>query len=203
MKLARDALEIANTHTSHRTRESTTCLCVVLINTKGNTEKLMFHSGKRLPASIKGKAGKLSYSLNSYKGHSEAQLMNFLFDDTIPEQYTHILGIGCSRLHCKECDSLLKLGLGKNYNEFTAAMQQESRASQVPTFEKTKDYKRIILKVPDRAQEEYRAVEKEEAIRKSARPSNNKYALTEAVIEWIKEMTGQDFSSQKRFIDQK
>ena len=203
VKLARDALEIANTHTSHRTRESTTCLCVVLSNKEGNTQKLIFHSGERLPASIKGKAGKLSYSLNSYKGHSEAQLMNFLLDDTIPKQYTHILGIGCSRLHCKECDSLLKLGLRKNYHEFTAAMQQESIASQVPTFEKIKDYKRIILKVPDRAQEEYRAVEKEEAIRKSARPSNNKYALTEVLISWIEKMTGWNLSSQKRFTNQK
>jgi len=203
VKLARDALKIANTHTSHRTRESTTCLCVVLSNKEGNTQKLMFHSGERLPASIKGEAGKLSYSLNSYKGHSEAQLMNFLLDDAILKQDTHILSIGCSRLHCKECDSLLRLGLGKDYHKFTAAMQQESISPQVPTFENTTDYKSVVLKVPDRVQEKYRAVEKEEAIRKSARPSNNKYALTEVLINWIEKMTGWNLSSQKRFDNQK
>lgn len=203
VKLARDALKIANTHTSHRTRESTTCLCVVLSNKEGNTQKLMFHSGERLPPSIKIVAGKLSYSLNSYKGHAEAQFINFLLDDTSLKQYEHILGMGCSKLHCKECDSLLKLGLGKDYHKFTAAMKQESTKPQNPTFENTEDYKCVIIKVPDRAQEKHIALEKEGVIRKSARPSKNKYDLTKTLIDWIKKITGWDLSSQKRFDDQK
>ncbi|MHA7877380.1 MAG: hypothetical protein ACX93T_00425 [Bacteroidota bacterium] len=199
VKLARDALKIANTHTSHRTREATTCLCVVLSNKEGNAQKLMFHSGERLPPSIRSVAGQLRYSFNSYKGHSEAQFIHFLLDDTSLKQYTYILGMGCSRLHCKECDSLLKLGLGKDYHKFTAAMRQESIDPQNPTFENTEDYKCVIIKVPDRAQEKHMALEEERAIRKSARPSKNKYDLTKALINWTKEMTGWDLSSQKRF----
>jgi hypothetical protein len=93
--------------------------------------------------------------------------------------------------------------LGKDYHKFTAAMLQKSISLEVPTFENTADYKCVILKIPDRAHEEHMALEKEEAIKKSARPCKNTYTLTKTVINWIKEMTGLDLSSRKRFIDQK
>ncbi len=122
--------------------------------------------------------------------------MNFLLSDTTS---AHILGIGCSRLHCKECDSLLKLGLGKDYYKFTATMKLEAPSPQVPIFGNTDNYKHVILKVSGKAQENYVALEKEKSIRKSARPSNNKYDLTETVINWIKKMTGLDLSFRRRF----
>ena len=199
VKLARDALHIANTHTNHRTRESTTCLCVVLRTKEENMRKLMLHSGKRVAPSIKNKASELGYMPISYKGHSEAQFINFLLDCTDTTQYTHILGMGCSRLHCRECNSLLKLGFGKGYDQFTAAMQEESSNPQVPTFENTENYKRVILKVPDKAKENYVVSEKESAIRKSARPSNTKYDLNEAIQNWIMKLTGWNLTSHERF----
>lgn len=77
VKLARDAFKIANTHTSHRTRESTTCLCIVLRDREENTRKFMFHNGERVAPSIKNEEGKLGYSSIRYKGHAEAQFVNF------------------------------------------------------------------------------------------------------------------------------
>jgi len=38
-------------------------------------------------------------------------------------RYTHILGMRCSRQHCKACNCLFKLYLGADDHEFTAAMR--------------------------------------------------------------------------------
>ena len=45
VKLSRDALRIANAHHNSRTREATTCLCVVLRDEEKRVKKLVFHNG--------------------------------------------------------------------------------------------------------------------------------------------------------------
>lgn len=125
-KLARDACHMANAHTSAITRSATTCLCVVLRDTDGRAKKFVFHNGKeKMNTTMAQKAEALKYAIRTgYQAHAEAAFIQFLLqrEQQNSERYTHILGMGCSRKHCKECDCLLKLFLGKQYPRFTAAM---------------------------------------------------------------------------------
>ena len=126
-KLAADAFRIANAHKHARTRESTTCLCVVLRDKDERAKKFVFHNGPdKMQKSMYNEALNLGYAARTgYQAHAEGEFMQFLLHrmQQNSERYTHILGMGCSRLHCKECDCLLKLFLGANYYEFTAAMR--------------------------------------------------------------------------------
>ena len=129
-KLARDACHIANAHTSAGTRSATTCLCVVLRDTEGRAKKFVFHNGKeKMDTTMAQKSKELKYAIRTgYQAHAEAEFIQFLLqrEQQNSERYTHILGMGCSRRHCKECDSLMKLYLGKQYAQFTAAMHEQA-----------------------------------------------------------------------------
>jgi hypothetical protein len=83
-------------------------------------------------------AESMNYGIrNVHRAHAEAQFLDFLLyrvrerareesatEKTKHLRYTHILGMGCSRQHCQECNALLKLFLGKNYYPYTAAMRR-------------------------------------------------------------------------------
>ena len=115
VKLSRDALHIANAHHNSRTREATTCLCVVLRDEEKRVKKLVFHNGtgQMLP-SMRKEVNALAYGIrNAHLAHAEAQFIDFLLyrarqrtkevkNNNKPKhpQYTHILGMGCSRKHC-------------------------------------------------------------------------------------------------------
>jgi hypothetical protein len=78
--------------------------------------------------SMNDKAVDLNYAARTgYQAHAEVEFIDFLLHrhKQNEERYTHILGMGCSRQHCKECDCLLQLFLGSNYHQFTAAMHKE------------------------------------------------------------------------------
>lgn len=142
--LSQDAFRIANACNNSWTRSSTTCLCVVLRNRQHYARKFVFHNRNNqasLPTSMRKKAAELRYEVgDSDAGHAEVQLIRFLLQRTQQSphgnRYTHILGMGCNRLHCKECDCLFKLFLGKNYHEnFTAAMKKNSGDEAMPIIE--------------------------------------------------------------------
>lgn len=128
-KLAQDACHIANTHTSAITRSATTCLCVVLRDEQNRAKKFVFHNGKeRLHTTMAQKAQELNYAIRTgLQAHAEAVFIQFLLQRSEQNEarYTHILGMGCSRRHCKECDCLFNLFLGKQYHLFTAAMKEQ------------------------------------------------------------------------------
>lgn len=191
-KLARDTYHIANAHTSPFTRSATTCLCVVLRDQSGYAKKFVFHNGKdKMGASMAQKAEELKYAIRT-GAHAEAEFIQFLLQRNQQNvaRYTHVLGIGCSRKHCIECDCLLKLFLGKTYYMFTAAMREEHALPVVTDTEKgcntcPKIHAELI----------YRS----NAINKDGKRSN-RYYLPQVLQEHIKEKVALDLDfSADRF----
>lgn len=88
---------------------------------------------------MKTKAGELKYHIvNAEQAHAEGEFVQFLLkrnDKQGAETYTHIIGMGCSKQHCKECNCLLRLFLGDNYYEFTAVVKRENEQSKVSVQE--------------------------------------------------------------------
>ena len=136
-KLARDACHIAHADKNSFTRNATTCLCVVLRDEYGNAKKVVFHNGKdKMGTTMAKKAQALQYGIRTgLQSHAEGEFVQFLLqrDRQNEERYTHILGMGCSRRHCRECDVLFQLFLGKGYHGFTAAARNEESSLPVIT----------------------------------------------------------------------
>ena len=61
------------------------------------------------------------------RSHAEGEFLQFLWKRSKQHTpaYTHIIGMGCSRKHCKECDLLLQLVLGIDYHRITAAADED------------------------------------------------------------------------------
>ncbi|MEO1300867.1 MAG: hypothetical protein AAFU83_01260 [Bacteroidota bacterium] len=128
--LAQDALQIAAS--TQGSLEYTTILCVALMNSKQRVKKFAFHNGTtgdwRKPDaenanSKESMAHELGYHLiQSQQSHAEGQFLQFLYQrcKQNPGYYTYIVGIGCSRRHCFECDFLLQLILGESYRKITS-----------------------------------------------------------------------------------
>lgn len=193
-KLAKDALQIANAHKHARTRDSTTCLCVVLRDKDSHAKKFVFHNGKdKISTTMEQKAQELKYAVRTgYQAHAEAEFIQFLLQRTEqnPGRYTHILGMGCSRRHCKECNCLLKLFLGVKYHEFTAAMCTENPA--LPEFTEVEDRCCICPKTY------HNPVHQSQAVNHNGRRSD-KYYLPKTLQEYIQNRVGLnlDFSNER------
>jgi hypothetical protein len=194
-KLSKDAFHIANAQKYARSREVTTCLCVVLRDKNGRAKKFVFHNDKdKMSTTMEQKAQELYYAIrNGYQAHAEAEFIEFLLHRSKqdPERYTHILGMGCSRQHCKECNCLLKLYLGNNYHKFTAAMHM-TESPQLPIIT---DCQEDGLHM--RIEANYKLTHREEAISNGS--NSNKYYLPKALQENIKNKTGLyiDFSNDR------
>lgn len=134
--LANDAKKIHEAVHSSQSRGGTTILCVALVDANGHVRKFSFcnHQGS-MPLGCFHKAKELGYDEGSMDKeqaqrhiHAEVQFLEFLYTrNATQERYTHLLGMGCSRQHCKECDGVLRLILGNTYRDFTAAADNESR----------------------------------------------------------------------------
>jgi len=203
-KLAKDAFRIANAHKNRITREATTCLCVVLRNACKHPKKFVFHNHKgELPKSMREEADRLCYSIeNIHRAHAEVQCINFLIahyekiiraselPGATANKYTHILGMGCSRKHCQECDALLKLFLGKGYFIFTAATEQvQVNKSSMPTIEELTQEQEGDLKMQAPA-EVFKVVLEREAVRENNTKKSDKYHLSEYMRRVIKLKSG-------------
>ena len=214
VKLSRDAFRIANAHHNGRTREATTCLCVVLRDEEQRPKKLVFHNstGKMLP-SMWNKADDLAYGIrNAYLAHAEAQFIDFLLyrarqrEDEIKNTgqakhpcYTHILGMGCSRKHCPECDVLFKLFLGTRYHIRTAAMGVLPGEQNPPTLEAyTQENGEDCMRVTTPAQI-FQVMHQEGAVREGGNRSVN-YRLSDRLQASIREksaLTHLNFSAPR------
>ena len=204
-KLVQDAFRIANAHKSARTREATTCLCVVLRDEKQRPKKLVFHNSTgEMQPSMRQKADDLGYGIrNAYLAHAEVQLIDFLThraqqrdnevtttDQATKPRYTHILGMGCSRKHCQECDALCKLFLGKDYAQFTAATEKLSDEASMPAIEALAPEHEADLRMTIMATtKDFKIVWQEEAIRSGSNKSAN-YRLSEQMQKHIQDMYG-------------
>lgn len=120
----RDALEIWSCLASIQQKQ-TTVLCVDLRTKHNHIKRFCFFSGESsIALSTQKKAENLKYDVIKTKGgHAELQLIQFLCDRSIkhPGYYEHIVAMGCSRLHCKRCDVMMRLFLGESYMSVTAA----------------------------------------------------------------------------------
>jgi hypothetical protein len=73
---------------------------------------------------LREKAQELGYEvIKAAQSHAEGQFIQFLRKRNKGNEqvYTHIIAMGCSRPHCKECDLVLRLLLGERYHQTTAA----------------------------------------------------------------------------------
>jgi hypothetical protein len=107
------------------------------------------------------------------------------------ERYTHILGIECNRQHCQECNGLLKLSLGSNYPQFTAALRKTGNDTNEVTVvpqEKGKDE----LVVTRNQATVYKVVYGGEAI---SNTYYKKFYLPTSLREWCSKKIGKELSS--------
>lgn len=130
--LVKDALIINEAFKGVSTH--TTVLCVALEDLQGTIKKFVFQNAES-PSRLATKAHELGYHLiQAQRSHAECQFLQFLY--SFKEEYTHIIGMGCSRRHCTECDCLLNLVLGDKYHVVSAVADGEdgSRRQVVGTI---------------------------------------------------------------------
>ncbi|MEM7382723.1 MAG: hypothetical protein AAF400_00090 [Bacteroidota bacterium] len=124
--LAEHALEIHKTY-SERSSGATTVLCFALMGDLGNSiyiKKFATSNQELLTQAARAKAHELGYKvIRKQLSHAEGGMLQFL-QEREAKHYQYLVSMGCSRLHCKECDVILKLALGINYLKLTAAIDQ-------------------------------------------------------------------------------
>lgn len=110
---------------------STVIFCVMLMDKNNHLKRFAFHNGESvMKPSMREKAEELGYDvIKAEQSHAEGQFLQFLLhrsnypkNSSNARYYTHIVGMGCSRSHCAECDTLLSLLLGNNYHEVTSSV---------------------------------------------------------------------------------
>jgi hypothetical protein len=127
---------------------------------------------------------------NAHLAHAEAQFIDFLLyrarqrKDEIENiktvrhpSYTHILGMGCSRNHCQECDALCKLFLGEGYTVHTSALSELSSGKQIPSIETMQQEEGVDLTMIIPVQK-YRVAFQGAVVRSGGQHSTN-YRLSE------------------------
>ena len=102
-----------------------TIFCVALRDKYGNIKKFAFSNSTLMPQRCREQAESLGYAvIKARQSHAEGQFLQFLYQRKVQHLhlYTHLVGMGCSRLHCPECDALFNRCFGENYKELTAAI---------------------------------------------------------------------------------
>ncbi len=203
-KLAQDAFRIANAHKSARTREATTCLCVLLRDEEQYVKKLVFHNSTReMQPSMRKKVDDLGYGIrNAYLAHAEIQLIDFLTHraqqranevttgQATKPKYTHILGMGCSKKHCQECNPVCKLFLGKDYAQFTAAPEKADDEASMPIIEALgQEHEADLQMTIPATTQDFKIVWQEDTIRSGSNRSAN-YRLPGTMQQRIQGKSG-------------
>ncbi len=154
-----------------------------------------------------GKAGSLGYGIrNAHLAHAKVQFIDFLIhraqqrsnEEEVVEQsdkakkpkYTHILGMGCSRKHCQECNALFQLFLGHDYAVLTAAMDKLCSEPSMPNIEECtqEDEANLRMTVPATIQN-FKVVIQGDAIRGGGNRSAN-YRLSKNMQKAINMKSG-------------
>ncbi len=109
-----------------------TVFCAWVRDCHDHTKKFTFCSGEGLMVSkYRQAAERLGYAVvKTGGGHAEMQFLQFLYKRhrVRPGLYTHIVAMGCTQRHCKECDCVLRLVLGSQYREASTAVMERSAA---------------------------------------------------------------------------
>ncbi|MCG8340629.1 MAG: hypothetical protein MI674_05175 [Cytophagales bacterium] len=149
--LASDAVAIHSVlEEDSRSYGATTILCVALLqkedndNGKDSIKKFAFSNSQLMGPNLRDKANQLGYHIiHAQQSHAEGVLLQFLQER--PLGYTHLVSMGCSRLHCVECDVLLKLILGQGYTKITAAAVSDTEGVTGENAVDTKTYRRYYI----------------------------------------------------------
>jgi hypothetical protein len=123
--LAEEAVEINAAESNAGKKSGTTIFCVALMDRYHYVKKFAFcnSDNKPMPPDMRKKAVELGYDvIKADQSHAEGQFVQFLCDRECRHKglYTHIVGMGCDRQHCDQCDCLLRLVLGTDYYAVTA-----------------------------------------------------------------------------------
>ncbi len=115
--LARDAQLIAMEGSGGR---ELTILCVAL--KEGDTiRKYAFSNTGSVSGTMLREMDRKGYDfIKTGKSHAEIGLLQFLYTRRERGDFTHVVGIGCNRKYCQECDHLLKVFLGEGYRHVAA-----------------------------------------------------------------------------------
>lgn len=123
-QMAEHAVQIHDVLVSRsRSYGSTTICCFSIMGEEQGQQYIRKYmtSNIELPQKeIREKASSLGYHvIKSQQAHAEGGLLQYLQERGKNREY--LVSMGCSRLHCSECDILLKLAFGKDYHQLTAA----------------------------------------------------------------------------------
>jgi len=136
-QLSTDAHSLLDLLPSDQSKTRTTYLCAALRDKHGYIKKFVFHNGEGLmPPAVRGKAHTLGYDIiQAEQSHAEGEFIQFLLHchQVRPAWYTHIMGIGCSRPICGECDHLFKLFFGDNYPNMSITSAHSEKMGMVLT----------------------------------------------------------------------
>ena len=202
-RLALDALRIVEIHPREQTRSATVCLCVVLRNQDGYAKKFIFHNGaSSLPSPMREEADRLKYHIvhaehaHAEHAHAEGEFVQFLLKRNAQETYTHVIGMGCSRQHCKECNCLLKLSLGRTYHEFTASIEDDKNEEEnrVEVLLSQNPSNKVVIDRHQKATSQ--VLYGEDTV---SEKYFKKFSLKELLSSWIKTTTGIKIPRIKRY----
>ncbi len=215
-QLALDALQIVESDPQQRVIDSTACLCVALRDKHEYVKKFVFHNKESvLPPAMRQKAHALGYDvIQAEQSHAEGQLIQFLLrrNEKRPGWYTHILGMGCSRQHCIECDSLFKAFLGSTYTEFTTATVCKDRhvadldIEKIPqsnTAEITDESDKMDFMLRKRIKLGISLAQREKATDTTEPQDGSNYYLSQPLKEALRWKSGKDISFCNRFTKSK
>ena len=132
-----------------RVAQCTTVLCVALMNQEKGIKKFVSCNLELLPPALRNQSKYMGYHvIRAGQSHAEGEFLQFLWKRSRqPEPaYTPIIGMGCSRKHCQECDLLLQLVLGRGYHIITAAADENGCIVEGrEAVDKTKTYARYYI----------------------------------------------------------
>ena len=103
--------------------------------------------------------------------------------------------MGCSRQHCKERNSLLKLALGEEYHKFTASIKDDKRVKQNEVnISVSQNGNEVTI---DRHQKTTAEILHGEGA--SSEKYFRKFALGEFLASWIEKITGIKIPPKNRY----
>jgi hypothetical protein len=212
LQLSSDAFDIVGSEPNDQTKKSTTCLCVALRDEHKYVKKFVFHNEAHVMSpAMRKKAYELGYDVTqAEQSHAELQFTQFLIrrEQVRPGLYTHIMGMGCSRRYCAECDHLLKGIVSDEYLGVASSVDHEKSnsagprpgfisATSNPIHSDEADSSDAVKFTQTIAQEiEYEVVKGKKAVDDA---SYDNYYLPENLQEEIRRRTGLnlDFSNER------
>ena len=135
-QLSSHAFDIVGSEPNAQTQKSTVCLCVALRDKNEYIKQFVFHNGGNVMSpSMRKKAQELGYDvIKAERSHAELQFLQFLVrrEQIRPGLYTHIMGMGCSRCYCSECNHILQGLVSKNYLKIATSVYHKKDGSVGP-----------------------------------------------------------------------